>query len=1007
MRLHHLTITAFGPFADTVDVDFDELSAAGLFLLTGATGAGKTTVLDAVCFALYGAVPGDRAGAKHLRSDHAGPQVAPRVSLRLSIGDRQFRFTRSPSWARPKLRGSGETREQAHVLVEELREGTWTALTNRLDDAGLLVTDLLGMTATQFTQVAMLPQGRFQAFLRATSAERHSVLQQLFRTDRFERVERWLVERRTVARRTSEAGADAVLETLNRVREAAGETEEPCWVDDLLGAAEDGRVTQWTRGLQDRTAATATAAASRSAIADAELTAAESALALATARHEHRRRAAAAAKDLELLRTEGRVLDELAARLDEHRRAAPLAALATSSANAARVLQRAQQRWSERTGFLTALGLEDGLTRDDLLAAQRRAHAAHTRAVAHAARAAAGQHAEDRRTAVRLELQSLEASVAELDVVIAELPVVITDAVAAVHEARAAAARHPVVTGKILRLEELTHAARRAELVELELSAARTDVIGATEQAQLTREIYLDIREARINGMAGELAGQLAVGCSCPVCGSAEHPSPATLSAGSVSRADEDQARKVHEDAAFVLQSREVVLSGLETELTVLRERLDGVDRDGLPTALDAARAEAERLEPLATALDVLTDRELSCRNRLRDAEQRRSAALLERAALTSEKDQLTTFLDGIAAEWETLLADPGAAPGEDATSDLAEIVAGRARTADGFDDAVRDLDALAEAERRAGDAEDELATAAGAAGFDDVRSALAALMTADAAEAAQDRLTRAEVRTRAAEQVLADPDVAAALAAAPVDLEGLTDRRARLAEEARLAASGRHSAELRRDRVAVLSRDAADRLTAWAPLRERHRTVAELAALVEGKSVDNPLRMRLAAYVLAERLRQVVAAANERLAGMTDQRYALEHTDDRGVGEQRGGLSLRVRDDWNGETRDPATLSGGETFVVSLALALGLADTVAHEAGGTDIDTLFIDEGFGSLDADTLEDVMDTLDSLRDGGRVVGLVSHVPELRSRISTQLEVSKGRTGSSVRAAVGDH
>ncbi|MFL6156297.1 MAG: SbcC/MukB-like Walker B domain-containing protein, partial [Marmoricola sp.] len=312
-----------------------------------------------------------------------------------------------------------------------------------------------------------------------------------------------------------------------------------------------------------------------------------------------------------------------------------------------------------------------------------------------------------------------------------------------------------------------------------------------------------------------------------------------------------------------------------------------------------------------------------------------------------------------------------------------------------------------AEAERRADDAEDELATAAGAAGFDDVRSALAALMTADAAEAAQDRLTRAEVRTRAAEQVLADPDVAAALAAAPVDLEGLTDRRARLAEEARLAASGRHSAELRRDRVAVLSRDAADRLTAWAPLRERHRTVAELAALVEGKSVDNPLRMRLAAYVLAERLRQVVAAANERLAGMTDQRYALEHTDDRGVGEQRGGLSLRVRDDWNGETRDPATLSGGETFVVSLALALGLADTVAHEAGGTDIDTLFIDEGFGSLDADTLEDVMDTLDSLRDGGRVVGLVSHVPELRSRISTQLEVSKGRTGSSVRAAVGDH
>jgi exonuclease SbcC len=138
----------------------------------------------------------------------------------------------------------------------------------------------------------------------------------------------------------------------------------------------------------------------------------------------------------------------------------------------------------------------------------------------------------------------------------------------------------------------------------------------------------------------------------------------------------------------------------------------------------------------------------------------------------------------------------------------------------------------------------------------------------------------------------------------------------------------------------------------------------------------------------------------------MTDHRYALEHSDDRGFGEQRGGLSLRVRDDWNGVHRDPATLSGGETFVVSLALALGLADTVAGEAGGTDIDTLFIDEGFGSLDSETLEDVMDTLDSLRDGGRVVGLVSHVLELRSRITTQLEVSKGRNGSTLRTMLSE-
>jgi exonuclease SbcC len=143
-----------------------------------------------------------------------------------------------------------------------------------------------------------------------------------------------------------------------------------------------------------------------------------------------------------------------------------------------------------------------------------------------------------------------------------------------------------------------------------------------------------------------------------------------------------------------------------------------------------------------------------------------------------------------------------------------------------------------------------------------------------------------------------------------------------------------------------------------------------------------------------------VVAAANHRLLRMSDQRYTLEHTGRRGAGETRGGLSLLVRDEWSGEARDPATLSGGETFVVSLALALGLADVVTAEAGGTDLDTLFVDEGFGALDADTLDDVMGTLDSLRDGGRVVGVVSHVAELRSRIPTQLVVTKQRGGSTV-------
>jgi exonuclease SbcC len=286
-------------------------------------------------------------------------------------------------------------------------------------------------------------------------------------------------------------------------------------------------------------------------------------------------------------------------------------------------------------------------------------------------------------------------------------------------------------------------------------------------------------------------------------------------------------------------------------------------------------------------------------------------------------------------------------------------------------------------------------------AGFDDAAAASAALLSDVEAASMEETVSTADADQVAAQKVLADPAIRAAVGRPAPDLDVLVVRQRLAADAARSATSARDEAANRLARLVALDQQLCARLDAWKPLRTRHELVAQLAQLVEGKGPDNPQRIRLASYVLAERLRQVVAAANERLAGMTGQRYSLEHSDDRGAGELRGGLSLRVRDDWSGLSRDPATLSGGETFVVSLALALGLADTVAHEAGGTDVDTLFIDEGFGSLDPDTLEDVMDTLETLRDGGRVVGLVSHVPELRSRITTQLEVVKGRTGSSLR------
>jgi exonuclease SbcC len=993
VRLHHLEITAFGPFAGSAEVDFDDLSAGGVFLLTGATGAGKTSVLDAVCFALYGQVPGDRAGARHLRSDHAAPGVPPRVVLRVSIGERTFRFTRSPAWTRPKQRGSGETRVQAHVLVEEQRDGDWVALTNRLDDAGLLVGDLLGMTAAQFTQVAMLPQGRFQAFLRASSTERHAVLQKLFRTDRFEQVERWLVDQRASTRRASEEAGQRVLEVLNRVQEAAGADLPEGWVDDLAGAADRDDITRWAAGIVDVAAADRAAAERARVAADTTRRDAEAALEAARRLHDLQKRAESSARELITLAARGDELAALRAELAAHRRAAPLAALATRAAACRLSVGRATARWET---CRHDLGLAGDPSRAGLDAMLRDAVAARAVAEAFRPRARELARARDRHAGHLVRASELTEALAALDEAIAGHPAAVAAARAALDEAQAAAARLRVLEHDVAVLEDLVHATRRHDTVLEELSVARAELAQATDAALSAKDTYLDVREARINGMAAELAGALAAGCACPVCGSASHPAPAHDSAVVVGRAQEETARRAHEDAAFVQQGHEVRVATLAAEVDTLARQLAPVDRTTLPGRLAAGRQALHSGRTLAAESDDRADRLRDLEARAEAARTARDRTAVELATVRQELEDARAAVAALTAELDDLL--------DNSAPDLEELIRLRADRCDLLERADQAFTAYDEARRAAHEADRAVAVAADRAGFGDPGEATAALLPDARAQTVELTLTTAEASRLAAEQVLADPDTRAAASQPAPDLDVAVVKQRLAAEAAQDSASACDAATARSERVLALDGRLRTRLDEWRPLRERHALVAGLSQLVEGKGPDNPLRIRLAAYVLSERLRQVVAAANERLARMMDQRYSLEHTDDRGAGEQRGGLSLRVRDDWSGDARDPATLSGGETFVVSLALALGLADTVAHEAGGTDIDTLFIDEGFGSLDSDTLEDVMDTLDTLRDGGRVVGLVSHVPELRSRITTQLEVCKGRNGSTMRPVV---
>ncbi|NYG57603.1 exonuclease SbcC [Nocardioides daedukensis] len=992
MRLHHLSITAFGPFAETVEVDFDQLSEAGLFLLSGATGSGKTSVLDAVCFAIFGDVPGDRAGAKRLRCDTAAPGVAPRVVLETTLSGRRFRITRSPAWSRPKKRGTGLTPEQAHVVLEERLGGEWSALSNRLDETGHVITGLVGMNMTQFCQVALLPQGEFQSFLRARSEDRHKLLQHLFSTQRFEDIEQWLREHARQLNREVNSHQRGVASVLDRVQEASGESLPETWAsDDLAEVLDDGLVQSWVAGLvEDADNKFAQAGAHAETVESAT----ESARAARDSGHrvaDLQSRAARSRAQLDQVESERSLHEERKARLALSRRAAPMAPLhrhalaagqqheaAAAAALTARVTAAVALGQDEPTDTTLREAADEArrtiavagalLPREPELAALRASLAAGTRS----AHELATRH------------ENLTAQAAELPGRIEDLTRRLATASDQASRVETLEARYDALAHRIAQAERLTG-------VRTELAEASVEHDRVVHECLRLKEDWLSIREARIAGMAAELAHGLAIGGCCPVCGSDDHPNKAEPTPGAPSAQSEKEARRLVDDAEL----NRTATDGKVRELAIVVAQLEGEIGDttieDLQTEKDEVAADlvtvreavalCRRLEP-ALALAVRT---------LEGVRQDTAAIEVELATLSERAASDQARADQITAEIDAVRGDH---------PDLTTLIAATKELAGLCEEALKRADDAAATARAAEDAARALDDWLQESGFDSVDEAAEGLLGPDQTESLTAAILAHESAEQQARAGLDDPEVVAAEKLAPPEVRALDAEFARLELALKTAVTELHVARTADQRLTALSADLSSAIAKWEPARAAHKVAADLAALVHGTAADNELRMRLSAYVLAWRLSQVVAAANERLGQMSDERYTLEHTARRGAGETRGGLSLLVRDEWSGESRDPATLSGGETFVVSLALALGLADVVTREAGGADLDTLFVDEGFGSLDSDTLDDVMDTLDTLRDGGRVVGVVSHVAEMRSRIPTRLSVTKHRTGSTL-------
>uniref|UniRef100_A0AAU3H0Z4 Nuclease SbcCD subunit C n=1 Tax=Streptomyces sp. NBC_01401 TaxID=2903854 RepID=A0AAU3H0Z4_9ACTN len=1020
MRLHKLTLTAFGPFGGTQEVDFDTLSSAGIFLLHGPTGAGKTSVLDAVCYGLYGAVPGARQSpGTSLRSDHAQVDRPTEVRLELTVGGRRLEVTRRPAQPRPKKRGGGFTTEKAQSWLREYdAEHGWKALSRSHQEIGEEIGGLIGMSRDQFCQVVLLPQGDFARFLRADAEARGKLLGRLFDTRRFAAVEERLAELRRTAEARVRAADEQILALAQRIAQAAGpaagEAALPEERPGEPGLAEG--VLQWAavaRGAAherlDIARCVLAVAEGRNAAAGHVLEA-QRELARLQQRYEETRRRA---EGLEDRREERDRCHEQLARARKADLVAPALELREEAGRAHRTAAAARER--SRAGLPSELA-EAGF--EQLAGTERRLRA--ELGALDSARRAEHRSRDIDAERSRLERQSRadDELIQETSQWLAGWDVTHRGLTERVETARDAATRAEQLAGRLDPARRRLEAARRRDALGAQEERAAAALTAARERAVDAHERWLELREQRLRGIAAELAGQLVDGAACTVCGSAEHPEPARAEAGHVDRATEEAALAAHQQA-------DGARADAERELGVLRERLaaaraEAADPQDMtaadPQDVTAADPQGVTGAPALAPASVAALREAVDRLGREHAEAHRLAAgthAAREALAAAEREHLgriddrqqaerraaarTSQREALDREQAALEAELEKARG--ACASVAEHAALLERRAGLLADAAEALRAEQGAAERLKEADGRLADAAFRAGFATPEAAAAELLDDTAQRDLQHRIDAWQTEAATVADRLAEEDARAAADQSAATPDAAQEAYDRSVQALREGAAAHAAAQERGAELARLSRRAEAEVRDLGPLRQEYERVARLAGLTAGTSADNERKMRLEAYVLAARLEQVAAAATARLQRMSAGRYTLIHSDERSGG-RRAGLGLHVVDAWTGRERDTATLSGGETFFASLALALGLADVVTDEAGGVRLDTLFIDEGFGSLDDQTLDEVLDVLDSLRERDRSVGIVSHVADLRRRIPAQLEVVKERHGSAV-------
>lgn len=909
MRPIRIEMSAFGPYAGKQTVEMDRLGTSGIYLITGDTGAGKTTIFDAIVFALYGTASSDRRSGDMLRSRYAEPENPTEVKLVFAYRNREYEIRRNPTYQRPKLRGEGMTQENASAELR-LPGGEILTRTGEVDEK---IREILGMTRDQFMQIAMIAQGDFLKLLLAKTEERRKIFSSIFRTGRYARLEDRLKQEARQARKTYD----------DLVREIGFEQER-------------ARLPEGT---------------DRSGLRDEEYL-----QEIEKFRDEAGIRLEEGEKKQELLRGE---LDALAARI----------LAAEEQEKRKKALEETRQQW-------TKLQAAAEQRKQELEAARsREPEAKEKEARLHVEQDRLQQYdrleeLKQQKTEAEKKQASDEAARKKLEEGRKSLTQQIQDCRQKIKEKEALAGKAAALSGENERLRsqgaeynELKTLLEAYEEASEKWSRAAVTYQAACGKEQEFGESYRRQHRAFLDDQAGILAAELAEDQPCPVCGSLHHPSPAVKTDDAPTRETVEQSQKRWEESKTAMDEagrKAAALRGTrDSSLQHMEEKAKGLNMPTEPAALKETLMEEQKRfrskwkevtealaasEAAAEAKVVLEEKLETLQKKQEDDEEAYRKLELESARLQEQIENLTKNYADLK---ETLpYADRGAA---------------------------RNAVTLLEQK---------------------IREIREAIQSAEENEkAAAGRIQEAEGRMDELQKQIREGESAEAM----TSVELAENQKKKKEEQLRLQAEAKEDNliwETNSAAVGSIRKLSGEREQA----ARKYSMLQNLADTANG-TLSGKQRIQLETYVQQQLFDRILVRANTRFRVMSGGQYDLIRRKEYQKNQQ-SGLDLDVVDHYNGTTRSVSTLSGGESFMASLSLALGLSDEIQESAGGVQLDALFVDEGFGSLDEETLDQAMKAIQTLaEDGGRIVGIISHVTELQNRIDRQLLVRKMKSGGS--------